>query len=191
MCFDVGSATPAHRDLVTIRECADRDSQRLVIEDGQIKVQSTLATDAPKCLDIRSREAGEQAHIWTCRAPGVNPNRHFCIQNGHIKVADTLTTAQPMCLDFGTAFNDGAPVSLQPCAEDGSQNPGQDTAVQTGTIIARANMQQPHHPKKWAHGEGRAPTYPPDVSFGSCRRGESPSEAREPPAPLVASRIPG
>ncbi|MFB7202081.1 RICIN domain-containing protein, partial [Streptomyces virginiae] len=161
MCFDVGSATPAHRDLVTIRECADRDSQRLVIEDGQIKVQSTLATDAPKCLDIRSREAGEQAHIWTCRAPGVNPNRHFCIQNGHIKVADNLTTAQPMCLDFGTAFNDGAPVSLQPCAEDGSQNPGQDTAVQTGTIIARAKHAATPSPEEVGGGPGGGGPPPP------------------------------
>ncbi|MFD8578051.1 RICIN domain-containing protein, partial [Streptomyces virginiae] len=183
MCFDVGSATPAHRDLVTIRECADRDSQRLVIEDGQIKVQSTLATDAPKCLDIRSREAGEQAHIWTCRAPGVNPNRHFCIQNGHIKVADTLTTAQPMCLDFGTAFNDGAPVSLQPCAEDGSQNPGQDTAVQTGTIIARANMQQPHHPKKWGGGGGGGPPKTPRVGGGVEGGGKTRGGAGGPPPP--------
>ncbi|MEV8590932.1 RICIN domain-containing protein [Streptomyces sp. NPDC051180] len=140
MCVDVGSATPADRDLVTIRGCANRDSQRLVVEDGQIKVQSTLATADPKCVDVRSRETGQQAHIWTCRAPGVNPNQHFRIQNGQIKVADTLTTAQPMCLDFGTAFNEGDPVVIRPCAADGSQNPGQDTTVQTGNIIARATM---------------------------------------------------
>ncbi|MFC9816108.1 RICIN domain-containing protein [Streptomyces virginiae] len=140
MCFDVGSAAPAHRDPVTIRECEDQDSQRLVVEDGQIKVQSTLATTAPKCLDMRSRTAGQQAHIWTCAAPATNANQQFRIQSGQIKVADTLATAAPMCLDFGTAFNNGDPVALQPCAADGSQNPGQDTTVQSGFIIAHATM---------------------------------------------------
>lgn len=140
MCFDVGSATPARRDPVTIRECADQDSQRLVVQDGQIKVQSTLATAEPMCLDMRNRNIGQQAHIWSCAAPGTNANQQFRIQNGQIKVVDTLTTAQPMCLDFGTAFNDGDPVALQPCAADGSQNRGQDTTVQSGFIIARATM---------------------------------------------------
>ncbi|MFJ5551845.1 hypothetical protein [Streptomyces sp. NPDC093225] len=60
---------------------------------------------------MRNRDTGQQAHIWTCAAPGANANQQFRIHNGQIKVTDTLTTAQPMCLDFGTAFHDGDPVA--------------------------------------------------------------------------------